>query len=48
MYGYAVGLGERSSIHALLAESDFMYPSQQLSQPVLLSTLSLRRATWTA
>ena len=34
------------SIHALLAESDFVYIFNGVGQLVFLSTLSLRRATW--
>ena len=36
------------SIHALLAESDFKLLAKRLCDALFLSTLSLRRATWTA
>ena len=39
------GLGGRISIHALLAESDFSFPSLSRAAKSFLSTLSLRRAT---
>ena len=45
MYGYAVGLGERISIHALLAESDASDVWLRRNIVEFLSTLSLRRAT---
>ena len=46
-YKYSTGLATIISIHALLAESDFLDAMQIVIIVVFLSTLSLRRATVT-